>query len=53
MKRKIKNEKNISHICNINLGLAIDMNVVNIKMSQHKDAYIYQATPKQSLKVIS
>ena len=28
---KIKNEKNRSHIYNINLGLATDMNIVNIK----------------------
>ena len=31
MKMKIKNEKNRSHIYNINLGLATDMNIVNIK----------------------
>ena len=50
---KIKNEKNRSHIYKINLGLATDMNILNIKMSWHKDAYIYQATPKQHLKVTS
>ena len=53
MKMKIKNEKNRSHIYKINLGLATDMNILNIKMSWHKDAYIYQATPKQHLKVTS
>ena len=42
MKMKMKNR---SHIYDI-----YKPSVVNIKMYQYEDAYIYQATPKQHLK---
>ena len=35
------------------LGLDMDTNIISIKTSQHEDAYMYQATPKQHLKFIS
>ena len=31
----------------------MDTNIVNKKVSQHDDAYTYQATPKQDLKLNS
>ena len=31
----------------------MDTNIVNIKVSQYDDAYMYQATPQQHLKASS
>ena len=53
MKRKEKRKKD--HIDTTLIDLVLDMNtiIVNKKMSQYDDAYMYQATCKPHLKLNS
>ena len=53
---KMTMKVNIDHIDTVLIDLDLDMdaNIVNIyNVSRYDDAYIYQATPKQHLKLSS